>query len=86
MMDCVGRGLPAGAPVTVTVNEIGGSNYFVTWLPPADANGNVPFPYERQGAGRVVFIVAGGSAIIQVMRSFRACLANIVDIARLGRA
>jgi len=64
MMDCVGRGLPPGASVTVTVNEIGGANYFVTWLPPADANGDVPFPYGRNGSGPVVFTVTGGGKTV----------------------
>jgi len=62
--DCVARGLPAGASVSLTVREIGGSTYLVDWLPPVDARGNVPFPYGRPTAGRTVFVVTAGGVTV----------------------
>jgi len=63
-LDCVARGLPAGASVYVRANEVGGSSIFVDWLPPVDRNGDVPFPYRRPTPGRVIFtVVAGGVTV-----------------------
>jgi hypothetical protein len=62
--DCVARGLPPGAPVSLTANEVGGRTYVVGWLPPVDSNGNVPFPYARSSPGNVVFTVRAGSAVV----------------------
>jgi hypothetical protein len=58
--DCVARHLPPGAGVTETVNEVGTRTFVVNWLPPVDANGNVPFPYERPSAGKTIFTTNAG--------------------------
>jgi hypothetical protein len=61
--DCVARNLPPGASVVETVNE-GGRTFVVDWLPPVDANGNVPFPYERPGPGTTTFTTSAGGVVV----------------------
>lgn len=68
--DCVARGLPPGKAVTVSVHEVGGSNYLVTWLPPVDVNGNVPFPYGRPTSGEVDFTVSAGGVVVTFSTTF----------------
>ena len=61
--DCVARNLPAGASVVETLNE-GGRTFVIEWLPPVDANGNVPFPYERPGPGTTTFTTSAGGVVV----------------------
>jgi len=62
--DCVARSLPPGASVTETVNEVGMRTFVVNWLPAVDANGNVPFPYERPGPGKTIFTTTAGGVTV----------------------
>jgi len=62
--DCVARHLPPGASVTETVNEVGMRTFVVNWLPPVDVNGNVPFPYNRPGAGKTIFTTSAGGVTV----------------------
>ena len=62
--DCVARRLPAGASVTETVTEVGMRTFVVSWLPPVDVNGNVPFPYERPGPGKTIFTTTAGGVTV----------------------
>jgi hypothetical protein len=62
--DCVARGLPAGASVRLNVNEVGMKTFVVEWLPPVDANGNVPFPYSRPGPGKTIFTTTAGGVTV----------------------
>jgi hypothetical protein len=64
MYDCIARGLPPGAKVTVNAVEVGSATYVVDWLPPADASGDVPFPYRRPDPGAVIFTVTGGGVTV----------------------
>lgn len=50
--------------MTQTINEIGGTTYVINWLPPVDANGNVPFPYGRPSPGKTVFTVSAGGVVV----------------------
>ena len=63
--DCVARRLPPGAAVSLNVNEVGGTTYVVNWLPPVDANGNVPFAYRRPSPGNTVFTATAGGAVVR---------------------
>jgi hypothetical protein len=67
--DCVARGLPPGAKVTLTTSGAGGS-YLVTWLADVDANGNVPFPWDQQQPGTTVFTVAAGGVVVRFDTTF----------------
>ncbi|HKC91780.1 MAG TPA: hypothetical protein VKE23_10690, partial [Candidatus Limnocylindria bacterium] len=58
--DCVARRLPPGARVTETVNEVGIGTIVIDWLPPVDANGDVPFSYRRPGPGKTIFTTRAG--------------------------
>ncbi len=67
--DCVARGLPPGAPVTVSTAGAGGS-YVVTWLPVVDAGGNVPFPWSQPNAGTTYFTVTAGGVTVKFQTTF----------------
>jgi hypothetical protein len=60
----VARGLPPGASVTESVNEVGIKTFVVNWLPPVDVNGNVPFPYSRPGPGKTIFTTTAGGVTV----------------------
>ena len=62
--DCVARHLPPGSSVTETVSEVGTRTFVVNWLPPVDGNGNVPFPYNRPGAGKTIFTTSAGGVVV----------------------
>ncbi|TMC43948.1 MAG: hypothetical protein E6J23_09145 [Chloroflexi bacterium] len=62
--DCVARHLPPGASVTESVNEVGIRTFVVNWLPPVDVNGDVPFPYNRPGAGKTIFTTSAGGVTV----------------------
>ncbi len=62
--DCVARGLPPGASVTESVNEVGIRTFVVNWLPPVDVNGNVPFPYSRPSPGKTIFTTSAGGVVV----------------------
>jgi len=46
------------------VNEVGMRTFVVDWLPPVDANGNVPFPYSRPGPGKTIFTTTAGGVTV----------------------
>lgn len=56
--------------MTLTVNEVGSRTFVVNWLPPVDANGNVPFPYERPGAGETIFTTTAGGVTVTFQMTF----------------
>jgi hypothetical protein len=48
----------------LTIREVGMTTYIIDWLPPVDADGNVPFPYGRPSAGTTVFIATAGGMTV----------------------
>jgi hypothetical protein len=62
--DCVARGLPPRAKVTLNVSGAGGSQTY-TWLADVDQNGNVPFPWSQQQTGTTYFSVSAGGVVVR---------------------
>ena len=46
------------------MNDVGTRTFVVNWLPPVDGNGNVPFPYNRPGAGKTIFTTSAGGVVV----------------------
>ena len=67
--DCIARGLPPGAKVTVSTSGTGG-NYLFTWLADVDANGYVPFPWSQPQLGTTYFTVSAGGVVVKFETTF----------------